>query len=134
MRCTTPPTQRQKRTMTINQQSLRDLYERVAAGDDNARREFDCHVLPLLEIVVGRRLRQRHDNAAETQPVDRASEHSPETSAERLRQISIAICERLAARSVNDRRPRSDMQFRPILAGGWRSPGSAPAPETIFGD
>lgn len=120
--------------MTINQQSLRDLYARVAAGDDDARREFDRHVQPLMEIVVGRRLRQRHDNAAESQPLDRADEHSPEIAAE-LRQISSAICARLAARSGNGRRPRPDMQFRPkTSAGAMRSPGPAPAPETIFGD
>ena len=110
--------------MTINQLTLQDLYARLAAGDGDARRDFDRHVLPLMEIVVGRWLWQRSSDAAETQPLTPAGEQPSETaSAEGLRRISGAICARLAARSGRSRRPRD-----------VRSAGAAPAPETIVGD
>jgi hypothetical protein len=52
--------------VTINQATLRDLYARVAANDGDARRDFDRHVLPLLEVVVARWLSQRRYDAGTT--------------------------------------------------------------------
>ena len=121
--------------MTINQQTLRDLYARVAAGDGKARRDFDRHVLPLLEVVVGRWLSQRHfDVGPPPQPLDLAAEHPSDGAAEcRIRRISSAICARLAAQSQAGQSPRSVLKHRPKPPSAT-SPDVSPAPETIFGD
>lgn len=122
--------------MTINQQTLRDLFARVAAGDGNARRDFDRHVLPLLDIVVGRWLSQRsHDAGGSSRPVDLAGERSSDDTAalDRLRRFSHAIGARLIAESGKDDVRRYDRQVH-ATSPSARSPREAlPAPETIIG-
>src|SRR5690348_2973670 len=118
--------------MTINQQTLRELYARVAAGDGNARRDFDRHVLPLLEIVVGRWLSQRsHDAGGSSQPADLAGERLSDAAAalDRLRRISQTIGARLIAESAKDETPDRGRQFR-AKSPSARSRDALPAPET----
>ncbi|HVX12694.1 MAG TPA: hypothetical protein VHC22_16050 [Pirellulales bacterium] len=73
--------------MTIDQASLRDLCRRVAAGDEQARQEFERHVPPLVEVIVRRWLRR--------QEVGTASAFDPELLAYRAVQLTQELCARM---------------------------------------
>ena len=98
--------------MIINQKTLGELCARVAAGDEQARRDFDRHVPPLVEIVVSRWLRQeRHDAGAghSAKSLDAAAGNaSPAAhSISRATQITRTICARMIAQFANGGRPRA---------------------------
>ncbi len=51
--------------MIINQTTLGELCARVASGDEEARRDFDRDVLPVVEVIVGRWLSHQDPREAE---------------------------------------------------------------------
>jgi hypothetical protein len=115
-------------TMIINETTLRALCARVAAGDEEARRDFDSHVSPLVETIVGRWLshQRQKDHAAHAADVS-AAEPMPLAgrSAELLAKVTAAVCARMIAQAADDTRPRGLRQVKP--------PAFAPATrETVF--
>lgn len=83
--------------MIINQAALRELCARVASGDENARRDFDRQVPPLVEIVVSRWLsQQRHDAGLSPSSGATAVNSSPvRPLTDRAKQITRTICARM---------------------------------------
>jgi hypothetical protein len=90
--------------MIINETTLRKLCARVAAGDEDARRDFDRHVLPRVEAIVSRWLSR--------QGPDSAAEHSPRAgnSAEDLARLTGAVCARMIATAANGNRSHHHRQ------------------------
>ena len=95
--------------MTINRATLRDLCIRAAAGDEQARRDFDRHVPPLVEIVVSRWLSQQKSEG------DAGAKAPGAPSINRVRRVAGTICARMIA------------QFSD---GNW--PGVGPAGDTLL--
>ena len=95
--------------MIINETTLGDLCARVAKGDEQARRDFDRHILPVVETIVGRWLRQQ--SAKEVDWADRATESSlrPISTPESLNllpQVAGAICAQMVAHVAGEKRIR----------------------------
>ena len=115
--------------MIINQKTLGELCARVAAGDEQARRDFDRHVPPLVEIVVSRWLRREpHDASAghSVKALDAAVGNILPVahSIGCARQITRTICARMIAEFATGGRPRSRAIAETICARGqWDTVG-----------
>lgn len=88
----------------MNETNLRQLCLRVALGDDDARREFDRHVLPHIELIVARWLSRQGAGSA-----GRRS-RATATSAETLARLTTAVGTRLIAKAAHENRPRHHRQ------------------------
>lgn len=84
----------------MNESNLRQLCIRVALGDDDARREFDRHVVPHIELIVARWLSR--------QGADSATRYSRPTapSAETLVRLTRAVCARMIAKAAHEKAAR----------------------------
>ncbi|HWB09352.1 MAG TPA: hypothetical protein VG826_09020 [Pirellulales bacterium] len=96
--------------MIINEATLGDLCTRVAKGDEEARRDFDRHVLPVVEAIVARWLSQQrpHGSRPATAPDNSLAENS--TTEGRvphlLPKVAAAICAQMVAQAADGRRTR----------------------------
>jgi hypothetical protein len=112
--------------MIINQTTLGELCARVASGDEEARRDFDRDVLPVVEVIVGRWL--SHQGPREAERPGRAPGISgAEGSTAECRQANLlpevaeAICAQMIARAASGRRARGPGRrtpARPRLLSG----------------
>lgn len=77
--------------------NLVSLARQAAAGDAEARHTFECQIVPLIETVVRRWLRQQHRERCR-QPGGRPAageDASLSVSADELRRITSTVCARL---------------------------------------
>jgi hypothetical protein len=114
--------------MVINEATLGDLCARVAKGDAGARRDFDRHILPVVEAIVGRWLSQQQpcDSRLAAAPDNSLTERSTTEGyvAHLLPKVAAAICARMVAQAADGRRTRPR---RPCML----TRGKSPAGETL---
>jgi hypothetical protein len=100
--------------MTINETTLRELCARVAAGDIDARRDFDRHVSPLVETIVRRWIsQQRLKQAAHGTVGGRQRSTAAACTGGLLAKATGAVCARMIARQANRTSARRGEPSRP---------------------
>ncbi|HEV3342149.1 MAG TPA: hypothetical protein VG125_17410 [Pirellulales bacterium] len=96
--------------MILNETTLGELCARVADGDKDARRDFDRHVLPVVEAIVGRWLSHERPEGAESgarPEISRAADSTAERRrASLLPSVAEAVCAQMIAQAAGPRRTR----------------------------
>src|SRR5215469_9303333 len=101
--------------MIINETTLGDLCARVARGDEDARRDFDRHVAPVVEAIVGRWLRQQRPGST-GHPSERGVTEGLTAEARAttlLPKVAAAVCAQMVADAAGRRRMRRPRQPTP---------------------
>jgi hypothetical protein len=101
--------------MIINESTLGDLCARVARGDEQARCDFDRHVLPVVEAIAGRWLSQQATQKVERRGRMAEGSFAPNSTTESvclLPKVAGAICARMVAQA-GERRMRQRRRCAP---------------------
>jgi len=108
--------------MILNETTLRELCARVANGDQEARRDFNRHVLPVVEAIAGRWLSQQQETErrARAPEISKAADSTADRSRAEGRGINLlpevaeAICARMIAQAASGRRTRGPRRRTPV--------------------